>query len=135
MSKSKLTPAAALNVLMRKFMLNPFALSKAINLSNSAVLQILKGKGKITVPTALRLAKFFGLTASYWLDLQRDEDLAKALKNKKLASVLKGISKVQMPKAKPKAKAPAKGKAKSKTKAKPKAKPKAKARAKKTKKR
>ena len=130
MSKSKLTPAAALNVLMRNFMLNPFALSKAIRLSNSAVLQILKGKGKITVPTALRLAKFFGQAPSYWLDLQRDVDLAEAAKNKKLSTVLKGISKVQKPKAKPKAKAPAKGKAKAKAKPKSKAKAKAKAKAK-----
>ncbi|MCL2008526.1 MAG: HigA family addiction module antitoxin [Treponema sp.] len=103
MPKSNKTPAAVLNALMGEYQLNPFSLSKAISLSNSAILQILKGKGKITVPTALRLAKFFGQTAAFWLDLQREVDLEEAEKSKELANVLKGISKVVKPKDKPKA--------------------------------
>ena len=109
MSKANQTPAAVLNSLIEKYQLNPFLLSKAISLNYSTVHQILKGKAKITVPTALRFAKFFGQPSTFWLDLQRGEDLNEAAKDKKLSSILKGISKVKkpsgkMPASKPKAK-------------------------------
>ena len=100
MSKANQTPAAVLNSLIEKYQLNPFLLSKAISLNYSTVHQILKGKAKITVPTALRFAKFFGQPSTFWLDLQRGEDLIEAAKDKKLSSILKGISKVKKPSAK-----------------------------------
>ena len=122
MPKSK-TPAAVLIALMEEYQLNPFSLSKAVSLSNSAMLQILKGKGKVTVPTALRLAKFFGQTAAYWLDLQREVDLEEANQNKELSSILKGIGKATKPKAKPAAKAKPLAKTSKKASAKSSAKP------------
>ena len=108
MPKNTQTPASALKTCMAQFELTPYALSRAICLSNSAVLQILKGKTKISVPTALRLSKFFGQPPVFWLNLQRDEDLLEAEKDKDLTLILKGISKVHKPIEKPKAKAPAK---------------------------
>ena len=111
MPKAAQTPVAALKSIMDEYQLTPYALSKAITLSNSAVQQILKGRTKITVSTALRLSKFFGQPTAYWLDLQREADLSEAAKDKELSSVLKGIAKVQKPaqkKAKEKAKAKAK---------------------------
>ena len=100
MSKVNQTPASVLESLIKKYQLNPFLLSKAISLNYSTVHQILKGKAKITVPTALRFAKFFGQPTTFWLDLQRGEDLNEAAKDKKLSSILKGISKVKKPSAK-----------------------------------
>jgi plasmid maintenance system antidote protein VapI len=41
----------------------------------------------------VRLAKFFGTKAEFWLLAQMDYDLAKAANNKTLAKQLKGISK------------------------------------------
>ena len=117
MPKVNQCPASVLKSLIEKYQLNPFSLSKAIRLNYSTVHQILKGKAKITVPTALRFAKFFGQPSTFWLDLQRGEDLNEASKDKKLSSILKGISKVKKPSAKmpvpkPKTKAkPAKKKA------------------------
>ena len=120
MSKSKPTPATVLAALMGEYQLNPFSLSKAIHISNSAMLQILKSKGKIKASTAMRLAKFFGQSAAYWLDLQRDVDLEEAGNNKELTAILKGIGKAVKPKAVPKAapKAALKEKPKAKGKAK-----------------
>ena len=100
MSNVNQTPASVLDSLIRKYQLNPFLLSKAISLNYSTVHQILKGKAKITVPTALRFAKFFGQPSTFWLDLQQTEDLNEAAKDKNLSSVLKGISKVKKPSAK-----------------------------------
>ena len=103
MPKTAKTPGSVLLSHMDKFQLNPFSLSKEINLSNASILQIIKGKGKISVPTALRLAKFFATTPAYWLDLQREADLKEAAQDKELSAILKSISKAKKPAAKPKA--------------------------------
>jgi addiction module HigA family antidote len=105
MPKSAQTPVSVLKDLMDEYQLSSYALAKAINLSISGVRQIAVGKSKVSVPTALRLAKFFGQTPDYWLDLQREADLNEAKKDEELQSVLKGISKAKKPKSEPKAKA------------------------------
>jgi addiction module HigA family antidote len=109
------TPSSVLISQMKEYQLNAFSLSKAINLSNSAVLYILKGKGKITVPTALRLSKLFGQTPAYWLDLQREADLFEAAKDKELLEIVKGISKAKKPKVVQETKTPVKTSGKKKS--------------------
>jgi len=110
MPKSSQTPGSVLLSLMADYQLNPYSLAKNIKLSYSAVRQIISGKTKVTVPTAMRLAKFFGQTSTYWLDLQQNTDLRLAQEDKKLAKVIKGIDKVKKPTAQAKAKAKAKAK-------------------------
>ena len=112
MPKTAQTPVSVLKSLMDEYQLTAFSISKAISLSNSAVQQILKGNNKITVPTALRLAKFFGQDPAYWLDMQREADLLEAAKDKELSEILKGIAKAKKPTAELKAKAKAKPQAK-----------------------
>jgi len=96
MPKSQ-TPATVLQSLMDEYQLNPFSLSKAVHLSPSAVRLLVVGKSKVTVPTALRLAKFFGKTPAYWLDLQREADLNEASKDNGLQDILKKITKAKKP--------------------------------------
>jgi addiction module HigA family antidote len=98
MPKSAQTPVSALKTLMDEYQLTSYSLAKAINLSVSAVRQIVVGKTKVSVATALRLAKFFGQTPDYWLDLQREADLNDAKNDQELQEILKGISKAQKPK-------------------------------------
>ena len=117
MPKTNQTPSSVLQSLMKEYQLSPFSLSKEISLSPSSVRQLVAGKSKVTVPTALRLAKYFGNTPGFWLDLQRDTELNEAQKDSELAAVLKGISKVKKPAPAPKAKAQAKTKANTKKKA------------------
>jgi addiction module HigA family antidote len=38
-------------------------------------LDVLNGKRRISVETALRLSKYFGNSAKFWLNLQNDIDL------------------------------------------------------------
>ena len=104
MSKSLKNPGTVLSSLIDKYQLNPYALSREISLSYSAVRQIISCESKITVQTAFRLAKFFGQNPNFWLDLQRDADIQEARKDKKLLAVIKGISKVKKPSAKKAAK-------------------------------
>ena len=40
--------------------------------------EIVHGKRGITADTALRLAKFFGTSAAFWMNLQEEHDLRKA---------------------------------------------------------
>jgi addiction module HigA family antidote len=82
---------------MEEYQLNPFSLSKAIHLSPAGARQLVIGKTKVSVPTALRLAKLFGKTPAYWLDLQREADLNAASNDKELQVILKGISMAKKP--------------------------------------
>lgn len=102
MPKTAKTPASVLIELMEEYQINAFALSKELSLSASSVRQIVTGKGKISVPTALRLSKFFGQPNNFWTDLQCETDMAAAAKDVELCAILKGISKAKKPDAKPK---------------------------------
>jgi addiction module HigA family antidote len=104
------SPGSVLNALLDKYQLNPTALARDIKLSQSAVRQITIEKAKISVSIALRLAKYFGTTAKYWLDIQSAYDLAEAEKDPKLSDIIKTIGKVKTPVAPPakKTAAPAK---------------------------
>jgi addiction module HigA family antidote len=100
------SPGAVLKSLLDKYQLNPTALARDIKLSQSAVRQITIEKAKISVPIALRFAKYFGNTPKYWLDVQTAYDLAEAEKDTKLSDILKAIDKPKPPV--PAAKKPAK---------------------------
>ena len=97
MPKTQLTPASALSSLMEEYQLNPLSLSKQIGLSISAIRNIVTGKSGLSVPSALRLSKFFGQSPSYWLDLQLQSDMQKAANDKDLQNELKAIPKAKKP--------------------------------------
>jgi addiction module HigA family antidote len=101
MPKSAQTPSSVLIALMEEYQLNAFSLSKEIDLNQSSVRQLVTGKSKVKVPTALRLAKYFGQSPDYWLDLQREADFKEAQNDKKLMAIVKGIPKAKKPNAKP----------------------------------
>ena len=111
MPKASSNPADVLKALMEEYQLNPFSLSKKIGLSTSAVRQIAIGESRVTVPTALRLAKFFSQCPSFWLDIQLQADMQAAAEDKELQAALKAIQKAGKPPA-PVAKEKAKAKAK-----------------------
>lgn len=70
-------------VLHEEFMLplglTKYALAKAIHVPAQRVGDIVAGKRAITPDTALRLARAFGTTAEFWLNLQAHYDLERAL--------------------------------------------------------
>jgi addiction module HigA family antidote len=95
MAKPIQAPGPFLQLMLDKYKLNPFKLAKDIQLSQSAVRLITIGKTKISVPVALRLAKYFNTNPEYWLVLQMRYDLAEAAKDKALNKVIKGISRAK----------------------------------------
>lgn len=57
-----------------------YRLAVDIGIPHSRVTAIIKGRRTITPDTALRLARYFGTTAEFWLGLQSEYDLRKARK-------------------------------------------------------
>jgi addiction module HigA family antidote len=55
--------------------ISAYKLAKDTNMPATRISQILKGKRKITADTALRLAKYFGNSADFWLGIQDEYDL------------------------------------------------------------
>ena len=55
--------------------ISAYKLAKDINIPQTRVSEILKGNRRITADTALRLSKYFGNSAKFWLGLQDDFDL------------------------------------------------------------
>jgi addiction module HigA family antidote len=97
MPKSPITPGTALKNLMDEYQVNPTRLAKEIAMSQSAIRQIVIGRTGISIPTALRLAKYFGTTPDYWISLQTGVDIFEAGKDAKLSAVIKAIQKGKRP--------------------------------------
>lgn len=57
------------------FDISAYKLAKDIGIPQTRVSKILKGHRRITADTALRLSKYFGNSAKFWLGLQDDFDL------------------------------------------------------------
>jgi addiction module HigA family antidote len=55
--------------------ISAYRLSKETALSQTRVSEIVRRKRSITAETALRLSKYFGNSAEFWLGLQNDYDL------------------------------------------------------------
>jgi addiction module HigA family antidote len=80
-------------VLMEEFLLplniTAYRLSKDIDIPQTRISEIVKGNRRITADTALRLSKYFGNSAKFWLGLQDDYDLEEeqSLKQKEFESI------------------------------------------------
>ncbi|MEQ8244957.1 MAG: HigA family addiction module antitoxin [Fulvivirga sp.] len=62
--------------------ISAYRLAKETFIPQTRISEILKGNRRITADTALRLSKFFGTTAKFWLGLQDDYDLEEERQNK-----------------------------------------------------
>ena len=94
MTKSDRIPTPTVGEILREEFLDPlgitaYRLAKDIKVSTTTILEILNSKRKITVETALRLAKYFGNSERFWLNLQNDIDIRKQRENlaKKLEEI------------------------------------------------
>lgn len=66
-------------ILLEEFLIpmgiTAYRLSKDIEIPQTRISQILKGKRCITADTALRLSSYFGDSAKFWFGLQDDYDI------------------------------------------------------------
>lgn len=54
------------------------AFARALDVPANRITEILNGKRAVSADTALRLARYFGTGAKFWLNLQQSYDLALA---------------------------------------------------------
>jgi addiction module HigA family antidote len=79
MAAKKLAPVHPGEILRAEF-LEPMGLSQnrlanALSVPPRRINEIVQGKRRITADTALRLARYFGMSPEFWLGLQMDYDL------------------------------------------------------------
>ncbi|MGE3646383.1 MAG: HigA family addiction module antitoxin [Beijerinckiaceae bacterium] len=70
--------------------LSPIAVAKACGVPRTRIERLAREETSVTADTALRLAKFFGTSAQFWLNLQSSYDLRVASKEAK-----KSIAKIE----------------------------------------
>ena len=79
MAKKKLTAIHPGEILLLDFLqplcVSQYRLAKGITVPPRRINEIVLGKRSITADTALRLARFFGTTERFWLNLQTRYDL------------------------------------------------------------
>ena len=73
-----------------------YALAKALCVPANRVTAIINGERGITAETALRLARFFGTTDCFWMNLQSNYDLAIA-RQKDAARIEQEVVRYQPP--------------------------------------
>jgi len=79
MKKVKLTPIHPGEILREEFLepmgISQYRLAKDISVPPRRINEIVHGKRSITADTALRLGRFFSMSAQFWLNLQSRYDL------------------------------------------------------------
>ena len=79
MAKHKLPPVHPGEVLLEEFLealgISQYRLAKDTNVPPRRINEIVHGKRGISADTALRLARYFGTSERFWLNLQAQYDL------------------------------------------------------------
>jgi addiction module HigA family antidote len=89
----RLPPLHAGEVLREEFLLplglSPYAIAKALGVPRTRIERLVREETALTADTALRLSRYFGTTAEFWMNLQSGYELecAKRLLASKLARI------------------------------------------------
>ncbi|REG81273.1 HigA family addiction module antitoxin [Algoriphagus antarcticus] len=80
---SNVHPGEILNYeFLEPFEITAYRLSKDLKIPQTRISEIIKGNRRITADTALRLSKYFGNSAKFWLGIQDDYDIEEEKENK-----------------------------------------------------
>jgi len=63
---------------LSEYGMSPYALAKALGVPRTRLERIVREETPVTIDTAMRLARFFGTSAEFWLNLQTRFDLETA---------------------------------------------------------
>ena len=82
MSKRDFDPIHPGEILLEEFLrpmdISQYRLAKDISVPQRRISEITQGKRSITADTALRLGRYFGIEAQFWLNLQSRYNLLRA---------------------------------------------------------
>ena len=80
MAPNKLPPIHPGEILREEYLhplgLTPYALAKKLRVPRTRIERLSREETPVTTDTALRLAKFFGTTPQFWMNMQAAYDLA-----------------------------------------------------------
>jgi addiction module HigA family antidote len=94
----RLPPLHAGEVLREEFLaplkLSPYAIAKALGIPRTRIERLVREETALTADTALRLSRYFGTTAEFWMNLQTSYELecAKRALASKLAKIARRSS-------------------------------------------
>lgn len=71
------------NDFLNEMKITPYALAKAIGIDQTRISQLIKGSRSMCTDTALRLGKFFNMSAEFWMNAQSRFDLEEERNNNK----------------------------------------------------
>jgi len=92
---SNIHPGEILNEeFLKPLEISAYRLSKDINIPQTRISEITKGRRRITADTALRLSKYFGTTPKFWLGLQDDFDIEE--EQNQIIAELNNIEKIKI---------------------------------------
>ena len=87
MNMTKLENIHPGEILMEEFLkpleITAYRLSKDLGIPQTRISEIIKGRRRISADTALRLSKYFGNSAKFWLGIQDDFDLEEEMSIRK----------------------------------------------------
>ncbi len=90
MTKKMIPPIHPGEILLEEFLkpmsITQYRLAKDISVPGRRINEIVQGKRSISADTALRLGRYFNMSAEFWINLQTHHDLE--IQMKKLASTL-----------------------------------------------
>jgi len=79
MTKRDFDPIHPGEILLEEFLrpmgISQYRLAKDISVAQRRISEITQGKRSVTADTALRLGRYFGMEAQFWLNLQSRYDL------------------------------------------------------------
>ena len=79
MAKRDFDPICPGEILLEEFLrpmgITQYRLAKEISVPQRRISEIVQGKRSVTADTALRLGRYFGMEAQFWLNLQSRYDL------------------------------------------------------------
>jgi len=94
MKLDAITPGEILDEeFIKGFGISAYKLAKETKIPATRISEIIKGRRKITVDTALRFSKYFGNSAEFWLNIQNDYDLR--IEKNVIGNDLNTINKIQ----------------------------------------
>ena len=100
MGKSSRIPTPTIGEILQEEFLDPlevtpYRLAKDLGMATSSVLDLVRGRRRISVDMALKLARYFGTTERFWLNLQNELDIR--IRKQELRADLEAIHPVQRP--------------------------------------
>ena len=89
MSRTPIHPGTILGEELDEIGISAAELARQLKIPTNRITQIIAGRRNVTADTALRLGKWFGTSAVFWLNLQKSYELR--LAQKKIGNELNNI--------------------------------------------